>query len=139
MKFVLQKIFTFEAAHRLIKNYEGKCTNNHGHSFRVVLNLEGNELDERDMLIDFIETKSLKKWIDEHLDHASILWEEDPLIPCLKQQNQKLFLCKKNPTSEHIAELIFEEAKKLFEKSHTRVYAIEINETCTSGITLYAG
>lgn len=138
MKFVLQKIFTFEAAHRLIKNYEGKCTNNHGHSFRVVLNLEGENLDDRDMLIDFNETKALKQWIDKELDHASILWEEDPLIPVLKQHNQKLFICSKNPTSEHIAELIFEEAKKLFEKSSIKVRAIEINETCTSGITLYA-
>lgn len=137
MKFVLQKIFTFEAAHRLIKNYEGKCTNNHGHSFRVVLNLSGENLDQRDMLIDFNETKALKQWIDTYLDHASILWENDPLIPALKALNQKLFICKKNPTSEHIAELIFEEAKRLFEKSSVKVHAIEINETCTSGITLY--
>ncbi len=138
MKYVLQKKFTFEAAHRLIKNYEGKCTNNHGHSFTVVLNLEGTGLDEKDMLIDFKETKSLKKWIDINFDHASILWEEDPLIPVFKQHNQKLYLCKKNPTSEHIAELVLEEAKKLFENSRIKVQSIEMNETCTSGIRLYS-
>ncbi|NJK86080.1 MAG: 6-pyruvoyl tetrahydropterin synthase family protein [Bacteroidales bacterium] len=95
MQYVLEKIFTFEAAHRLIRNYEGKCTNNHGHSFRVVLRLEGEKLDERDMLIDFKEMKVLKTWIDENLDHASILWEEDPLIPVLKKFGQKLYVCKK--------------------------------------------
>ena len=138
MKYVLKKKFNFEAAHRLIRNYSGKCTNNHGHSFEVYLHLEGSELDEKDMLIDFKETKALKQWIDLNLDHASILWEEDPLIPELKKHRQKLFICKKNPTSEHIAELILAEAIKLFENSRIKVHSIHINETCTSGITLYS-
>ncbi|MFO7658490.1 MAG: 6-carboxytetrahydropterin synthase [Bacteroidales bacterium] len=137
MKYILKKKFTFEAAHRLIKNYTGKCTNNHGHSYSVVLMLEGTGLDEKDMLIDFVETKQLKQWIDTYLDHASILWENDPMIPMLKQLDQKLFICKKSPTSEHIAELIMQEAINFFENSKLKIHAIEINETCTSGITLY--
>ena len=137
MKYVLRKKLTFEAAHRLIKNYEGKCTNNHGHSFEVIIELEGKELDDRDMLIDFKEIKSLKEWIDTDLDHASIMWKEDPLIEDLKKHNQKLFITEKNPTSEHIAEIILNKAIELYQSDKIKVRSIQINETCTSGIILY--
>ncbi len=138
MNYVLRKKFTFEAAHRLIKNYEGKCTNNHGHSFEVILELEGSTLDDKDMLIDFKETKALKTWIDDALDHASIMWKEDAMIPDLEKHGQKVYITEKNPTSEHIAEIILEKAVELFQNQRVTVRSIQINETCTSGIILYA-
>ncbi|NJK86081.1 MAG: hypothetical protein HC906_09080 [Bacteroidales bacterium] len=36
-----------------------------------------------------------------------------------------------------MAELIFKQAQLLFETGMINVHSIEINETCTSGITLY--
>ncbi|MCG8699481.1 MAG: 6-carboxytetrahydropterin synthase [Bacteroidales bacterium] len=138
MNYVLKKIYTFEAAHRLIKNYSGKCNNNHGHSYRVAIEIEATELDNRDMVIDFNETKILKQWIDDNLDHASILWKEDPLIPLLKQLNNKLFITEESPTSEYLAKIILEKSMEIFNSERVKVRSIEINETCTSGVTLYA-
>lgn len=137
MKYVLTKKFTFEAAHRLIRNYTGKCNNNHGHSYKLTLSLVSEELDDRDMVIDFNETKALKAWIDEKLDHSTILWKEDPFIGKLQEMEMKLFITEQSPTSEHIAKIVFEKAIELFQNSHIRVHSIEINETCTSGATLY--
>ena len=137
MKYAITKEFTFEAAHRLLKNYCGKCTNNHGHSYRIKLHLEGDKLDEKDMLIDFHETKKLKTWIDENLDHVTILWEEDPMIESLKSFGNKVLITKKNPTAEHICELILDRCKELFEGSGIQVSCIEINETCTSAARIY--
>ena len=136
MKYILNKTFTFEASHRLIKNYNGKCRNNHGHTYKVVLRLEGKTLDEKDMLIDFYETKILKNWIDEVLDHSTLLWEKDPMIKYMQESHQKLLITKKNPTAEHIAELIMQKAIETFQDKRIKVNSIEINETCTSGITL---
>lgn len=137
MKYIICKEFTFEAAHRLLRNYSGKCSNNHGHSFRVKLYLEGSELDERDMLIDFRETKALKSWVDSTFDHVTLLWEGDPLSKYLEETGNKVYLTKKNPTSEHLAEIILQKASELFENSRIRVHCIEINETCTTGVKLY--
>lgn len=137
MKYAITKEFGFEAAHRLLRNYSGKCTNNHGHSYRVKLTLEGNSLDEKDMLIDFNETKKLKLWIDENLDHVTLLWEKDPMIKSLESFGNKVLITKKNPTAEHIAELILDQAQILFEGSNIKVQCLEINETCTSAARIY--
>lgn len=137
MKYQITKDFTFEAAHRLLKNYSGKCSNNHGHSYYVKLHLEGEHLDEKDMLLDFTETKKLKTWIDENLDHVTLLWEEDPMIESLKSFGNKVLVTKKNPTAEHIAELILSKAQELFEGAGVKVACIEINETCTSAAKVF--
>ncbi|HEX2934591.1 MAG TPA: 6-carboxytetrahydropterin synthase [Bacteroidales bacterium] len=137
MKYIITKEFRFEAAHRLLKNYSGKCTNNHGHSWMVKLHLEGTNLDEKDMLIDFQELKALKTWVDDKLDHATLLWEDDPMREYIQSSGQRMFLTKKNPTSEHIAEVILTEAIRLFENSRIKVACVEVNETCTTGAKIY--
>lgn len=138
MKYQITKDFSFEAAHRLLKNYCGKCSNNHGHSYQVKLHLEGEILDEKDMLLDFTDTKKLKTWIDDNLDHVTLLWEEDPMIESLKSFGNKVIVTKKNPTAEHIAELILLKAQEFFDKGNTKVYCIEINETATSAAKVFA-
>jgi 6-pyruvoyltetrahydropterin/6-carboxytetrahydropterin synthase len=137
MKYSVTKQFTFEAAHRLLKNYTGKCTNNHGHSWIIKLHIETDELDEKDMVIDFMEMKRLKLWIDEHLDHASILWEKDPMCDYIGGSGQHLFTTKSNPTSEVIGKIIFEQARILFENSRVKVKCVEVDETCTSGAQIF--
>lgn len=136
MKYIVTKEFRFEAAHRLLRNYTGKCTNNHGHSWLVRLHLEGENLDEKDMLIDFQELKALKVWIDDNLDHATLLWEQDPMVKYIKESGQRIFITRKNPTSEHIAEVIITQAIRLFENARIKVKCLEVNETCTTGAKL---
>ncbi len=137
MKYIISKEFSFEAAHRLIRNYTGKCTNNHGHSWHVKLHIEACELDNKDMVVDFQETKVLKQWIDDTLDHTTILWEQDPMCKYIQDTGQRIFITKKNPTSEHIAEIILEKAQQLFNTERVKIHCIEINETCTNGVKLY--
>jgi 6-pyruvoyltetrahydropterin/6-carboxytetrahydropterin synthase len=136
MKYQITKTLTFEAAHRLLKNYSGKCTNNHGHSWVIVLTIEAETLDNRDMVIDFAETKALKTWIDDNLDHTTILWKNDPMCDYIQQTGQRIFITENSPTSEHIAEIILNKANELFNSDRTRVYSIEVSETCTSSVRL---
>jgi 6-pyruvoyltetrahydropterin/6-carboxytetrahydropterin synthase len=133
MKYSVTKDFTFEAAHRLLKNYTGKCTNNHGHSWIIRLHIEATELDEKEMVIDFQEMRNLKTWIDDNLDHATILWENDPMCNYIRESGQRIFTTTGNPTSEIIGEIIFNKATDLFKSSRIKVTCIEVNETCTSG------
>lgn len=139
IRYLLSKEFKFNAAHRIIENYSGKCTNFHGHTWTVVIYLEGNELDNRNMLLDFNEIKVINKWIAENLDHSSILWEKDPMLPYFKENSQKVFVTKSNPTSEHLARLILEQAMDYFNTDRIRIESVEVKESCTSSARVYAG
>jgi 6-pyruvoyltetrahydropterin/6-carboxytetrahydropterin synthase len=98
--------------HRLL-NYDGKCKYLHGHNGRAVISLEGENLDDRGMLVDFTDIKRvLRGWIDNSLDHRMILHESDPLLPLLQEQGQPVYVIPHNPTAENIARLIFEYAKQ---------------------------
>jgi 6-pyruvoyltetrahydropterin/6-carboxytetrahydropterin synthase len=132
MVYIVSKEFTFEAAHRLIENYSGKCTNNHGHSWVIKLSVESAILDNKGMVIDFQEMKNLKNWIDEELDHATILWENDPMCNYILDSGQRLFRTKGNPTSERIGEIIFNKASEMFNNGQIKVVCVEVAETCTS-------
>lgn len=97
--------------HRLL-NYAGKCRHLHGHNGRAVIVMEGEDLDDRGMVIDFAEIKdSLRTWINEQLDHRMILNADDPAIQGLRELNEPLFVILDNPTAENIAKLIFDYAQ----------------------------
>ncbi len=98
--------------HRLL-NYDGKCRHLHGHNGRAIISLEGPELDDKGMLVDFSEIKRhIQLWIDENLDHNMILWREDPLLATLVERGERVFVIDHNPTAENIARLIFEQAAR---------------------------
>jgi len=137
VKYRVSKNFRFEAAHRLLNNYEGKCTNNHGHSWTVKLFIDSATLDNKDMVIDFNEMKLLGKWIDDNLDHATLLWKNDPLANILIELKQRVFLTEKNPTSEHIAEVILQKSCDLFKDKPVAIAGIEISETCTASASIF--
>lgn len=97
--------------HRLL-DYGGKCRYLHGHNGRAVIVMEGRALDRRGMLVDFTEIKeSLRRWIDEQLDHRMILREDDPALPKLRELNEPLYVTTDNPTAENIAKLIHDYAR----------------------------
>jgi 6-pyruvoyltetrahydropterin/6-carboxytetrahydropterin synthase len=97
--------------HRLLR-YEGKCRHLHGHNGRAEITLEAAHLDQRGMLVDFGDIKQkVQRWIDENLDHNMLLCRDDPLVPVLQDQGERLFLMDENPTAENIARLIFDHAR----------------------------
>ena len=94
--------------HRLL-NYDGKCQHLHGHNGRVIITLESPELDDRGMLVDFVEIKTkVQHWIDDNLDHNMLLRRDDPILPVLREHGERVFVMDENPTAENIARLIFD-------------------------------
>ena len=61
----------FSSGHYL-RNYHGKCENPHGHNYRVLVTLAGEELDEAGLLLDFKLLKTLLRPVVERLDHRMI-------------------------------------------------------------------
>ncbi len=108
----VSKALDFCYGHRLL-NYDGKCKHLHGHNGRVEIELEGETLDDRGMLTDFSDIKTvMKAWIDENLDHRMILCRDDPAVQYLKDSGEPYYLVDENPTAENLARLIFEEARR---------------------------
>ncbi|PJN92016.1 6-carboxytetrahydropterin synthase QueD, partial [Bacillus sp. mrc49] len=67
-RVLVSKEFTFDAAHHL-HDYEGKCKNLHGHTYKVIFGLSGYT-DSRGLMIDFGDMKEIwKNEIEIHLDH----------------------------------------------------------------------
>lgn len=113
-RVLVSKEFTFDAAHHL-HQYEGKCKNLHGHTYRVVLGLSGYT-DERGLMIDFGDIKKIwKQKIDIHLDHRYL---NETLPPM-------------NTTAENIVVWIYE---KLVEALHEEQRE---NGACVEFIRLY--
>ena len=60
--YTLKTEHSFDSAHFLYR-YEGKCSNIHGHRWRVIVEIKGEELDiegqERGMLVDFESFKKI--------------------------------------------------------------------------------
>ena len=126
--FEIVKSISFCYGHRLL-NYVGPCANLHGHNARADIHLASETLDERGMIMDFSDIKrEVKTWIDDTLDHTMLLDKHDPVIPLLDEAKEHYYLMDKNPTAEHIAELIFNYVESL----GYPITAITLWETDTS-------
>jgi len=105
------KRLTFCYGHRLM-DYGGKCRHPHGHNGLLEIELAGETLDGRGMLVDFGEVKArLVKFVDEQLDHRMLLRQDDPLVGVLSELGEPPFVMSDNPTAENIAKLVYMEAR----------------------------
>lgn len=108
--FTVAKELHFSYAHRLM-NHQGKCRHLHGHNARVQIEVESPRLDAMNMVIDFSELREkVGRWIDQVLDHKTILWKEDPLVEALQAKGEPVVLMDESPTAEALAKWIFEAA-----------------------------
>ncbi len=79
--YTLKTEASFDSAH-FLKGYQGKCSNIHGHRWRVVAEISSEHLNEDDqergMLVDFSTFKKVLKEEADNLDHCLII-EKDSL------------------------------------------------------------
>ena len=109
----LRTEFTFDAAHRLY-NYPGACTNIHGHTYRVILELEFDEggANKAPFFMDFKNFKGLLRKEIAKWDHSLILYSQDSLLKVLHRPfydaKDKLVLIDllTQPTAENMAYLL---------------------------------
>lgn len=122
----------FDAAHRILK-HESKCKNLHGHRYVLEATFNANELDNLGRVIDFGVVKEvLGAWIDEYLDHNTILSIKDKNLgeQIAAQTGQKIYYLDENPTAENIAlHLLHEICPKIFASHAVKCVAIRLYET----------
>jgi len=128
----LSKVFYFEAGHRLVKGYTGKCNNLHGHSWRLKVTVESDSLYEYDFVMDYKELKNIVSPIVDELDHSFLVYKKDYLIlDFLKTNEFRHIIFDDNPTSEVIAKWIYD-IIEIEMPVGTRISEVIINETVNS-------
>jgi 6-pyruvoyltetrahydropterin/6-carboxytetrahydropterin synthase len=132
MLYVIEKTFKFEASHHLGGLPEGhKCARNHGHGYKVTIELTSSALDETGFVTDFANLAPVGRYIDTTLDHEDLneLRARDaagndrgPLLP--------------QPSSELLAKHLYEVAvRDLPVRIGHMISAVRVSETDTSSAT----
>lgn len=120
--FEVSVVMNFSAAHNL-KGYQGKCEALHGHNWKVEVSLGSETLDKVGMAQDFTIVKEKLKGVLSLFDHKYL-----NVLPYFK---------KKNPTSEHIAQLIYQKMKEKINKRSLKINFVKVWETENSCAVYY--
>jgi len=107
--FYIEREFFFDAAHRVV-NYTGKCENLHGHTYKLIVSVTG-ELQANGMVTDFAILKQVvENSVIKELDHKFL---------------NDIF---ENPTTELIAQWIFDRLTNEFEAFNCKLVEITLFE-----------
>ncbi len=125
----------FETAHRLsASNAPIKCQSIHGHSWWVTATIEGEELDEQGMLVEFGRfKKAWRRFLDDSLDHHLVVRRGDPVAEAILgvQPEARILMLEVDPTTEEIARWIYLETARILAtlSSSARVARVHVQET----------
>ena len=109
---------SMDAAH-FLADHKGKCRNIHGHRWRVLITIKGDQLKEsgcdRGMIVDFAQLKDDVRELVNFYDHSLIVEKNS-----LKKETLKLLISEGfcvhqvcfRPTAEKFAEYFYHEIEK---------------------------
>lgn len=134
----ITKIFTSETAHIVRNATSSRCKFNvHGHSYKWEITIEGFVSDKTGMVLDFIELKPIKEFIDK-FDHSMVLWDKDEkdFKEFFLQNCHRIVIMNKNCTAENMASLvhqfIYVWLKKYKKFENFKCIEVKVYETATS-------
>lgn len=123
------KEYKWEMSHRL-PFHEGDCINIHGHSYKMLVVLEGDVNDNK-MLIDFYDIDKIVNPLLSKLDHAFLVDSNDKdIIDFLDSKSFKKYEIDGFSTAEDISLYILNYLKpKISEHKNINFIKIRIYET----------
>jgi len=140
----LTKTFTFEMAHALY-NYDGKCRNIHGHSYKLEVTIIGQPKaapgqPDDGLLMDFGDLKKLvNSTVVDVFDHALVMQNnyDQSLTEQLNRHFSRMIYVDYQPTCEN---LIADFANRIGAAlpQHVRLYNLRLHETATAWCEWYA-
>ncbi len=131
---------SFDSAH-FLKGYSGKCSNLHGHRWRVVAELAAPSLRQeeqtRGMVLDFGDIKKLLKALCDNLDHC-LIFESGSLREktreALSEEGFRMVEVSFRPTAENFARYFYDEIEAAgFPVHRTEVYETPTNYAAYEG------
>lgn len=112
--YILKTEAAFDSAH-FLSGYEGKCSNIHGHRWKIEAEIFSESLipegQTRGMIVDFGDLKSDLKDIADSLDHR-LIYEKGTLKPsteaALCDEGFSMTAVDFRPTAENFSKYIFD-------------------------------
>jgi len=124
----IAKEFNWEMGHRLPEHF-GKCKNIHGHSYKMLVEIEGDVM-ENGMVMDYYHLKDTIEPLIEKMDHAFLVYNDDKkVIKFLEEMNSKRVVVDFQSTVENITRYFLNEIKKAEFPSNIRKVKIRVCET----------
>ncbi len=124
----IAKEFRWEMGHRLPDHF-GKCKNIHGHSYKMMVEFEG-ELDSNGMIIDYYIVKEFIEPIVEKLDHSFMVNKNDGVVlEFLEKLKSKKVIVEFDSTVENITRYLIEEIQKADIPSNVSGIKVRVCET----------
>lgn len=132
---LITKTLTFDSAH-MLSNYEGKCANLHGHTYRVTVSIDAEPETSSHMVMDYNEVKK----VFDAVDHAIIFsgagirdTAEDDLYAWALKYNMRRYVLPDNCkcTAEDMAQHFAEVIRHLFVADHC-VVTVDLSETISA-------
>jgi len=117
---------SFAAGHYL-RNYRGKCEKPHGHNYKVRITLQGGQLDNAGLLLDFKDLRDMVRQTVDRIDHRMI----NDLEP----------FTSLNPSAENLARYFYEQANaqvRALTDGRVAVKEVTVWETDTTAATYFA-
>ncbi|MDF2613860.1 MAG: queD [Clostridia bacterium] len=115
--YILKAEHSFDSAH-FLAGYEGKCSNIHGHRWRIEIEVKSNVLIKdgqlSGMVVDFGDLKQAVKRMADEYDHALIIEEgtmREETLGCLLQDAFKIIKVPFRPTAENFAAYFYNRMK----------------------------
>ncbi len=127
--YSLKTEHSFDSAH-FLSGYNGKCSNIHGHRWRVVIEVYGENVDEsgqtRGMIVDFGTLKAQVRCEVDALDHALIIEKgtlRNKTLEALNEEGFKIIEVSFRPTAENFAKHFYDRFAELgYKVKETVVY-----------------
>lgn len=128
-RILVSKEFTFDAAHHL-HEYEGKCKNLHGHTYRVVFGISWYT-NEIGLAVDFGDIKTVwKNYVEPYLDHKYLNESLPHMNTTAENMVYWIFNKMQSGLVQHIPSDIVN--KEVFKNEWPRVEFVRLYETPTS-------
>ena len=115
----------FSSGH-FLRDYHGKCENPHGHNYRVLVTLVGEQLEPNGLLLDFKVLKQILRPTIQYLDH-NMINDLEPFTTL-------------NPSAENLAKYFYDRTADELQRmtsGRVRVKDCTIWETDTSFARYY--
>ena len=117
--YLLQSEASFDAAH-FLKGYDGKCKNIHGHRWRIVVKVMGDQLiptgAKAGMLLDFGDLKDALKHLADEFDHALLVEEgtlREATLSALRDEDFRMVFLPFRTTAENFSRYFYDRLTKL--------------------------
>ncbi len=113
--YILKTEHSFDSAH-FLSGYHGKCSNIHGHRWKVEIEVMTDKLNSDEQLdgmyVDFGQLKSDLKELVDNLDHALIIQRgslKNTTLAALLEEDFRIIEFDFRPTAENFSKYFYDE------------------------------